>query len=273
MSSTAVQHEFDIPSRPQPAHAGASAGGESAQVLLLPSADPASLAANVGAQAFAHLLQTVRSRPLEFALLALFSIAFHLLVMQFFSQPHAEEEVKPPVIPEMTIEFARPLPQAATPTPVIPQPRPQPQPKAPPVSRQAAPAKTQTAAPVTTASTSSTSSDAVKTDAPPAPPVAAAPVEEPLTEPKGRAGYLNNPAPEYPAQAQRQNWEGDVLLRVHVLASGRPDSVEIQKTSGKKVLDQAAVTAVQSWIFVPAKRGQRPVDGWVTVPIEFKLGG
>ncbi len=33
----------------------------------------------------------------------------------------------------------------------------------------------------------------------------------------GRAGYLNNPAPDYPAPAVRQGWQGTVLLRVRVL--------------------------------------------------------
>ena len=34
----------------------------------------------------------------------------------------------------------------------------------------------------------------------------------------------------------------------------------------------AAVAAVKRWTFVPAKRGDEAVDGWVNVPIDFKLG-
>jgi protein TonB len=37
-------------------------------------------------------------------------------------------------------------------------------------------------------------------------------------------------------------------------------------------LDDAALAAVQNWRFVPAKRGSVAVEGWVNVPIEFKLG-
>ena len=36
-------------------------------------------------------------------------------------------------------------------------------------------------------------------------------------------------------------------------------------------LDQAAAEAVRRWRFDPARRGQTPIDGWVTVPLNFKL--
>jgi protein TonB len=51
--------------------------------------------------------------------------------------------------------------------------------------------------------------------APPAPPPK---LEEPVTEASANAAYLKNPPPEYPLFAQRQGWQGTVLLRVHVLA-------------------------------------------------------
>ncbi|MDN7994108.1 energy transducer TonB, partial [Burkholderia orbicola] len=101
-------------------------------------------------------------------------------------------------------------------------------------------------------------------------PAPAVPVRE--TAPIGDAAYLRNPAPDYPAFAQDQGWEGRVVLRVHVLASGTPDSVEVRTSSGRRLLDSAAVAAVKRWTFVPAKRGDEAVDGWVNVPIDFKLG-
>ncbi|MCB5187356.1 TonB family protein [Methylobacillus caricis] len=104
---------------------------------------------------------------------------------------------------------------------------------------------------------------------PPAPP--APPKEEPVTEATGYAGYLNNPAPKYPSFAQRQGWQGTVTLRVRVLANGRVQSVEVKKSSGRKTLDDAAIEAVKGWEFAPSKRGNTPIDGWATVPIEFKL--
>jgi protein TonB len=86
------------------------------------------------------------------------------------------------------------------------------------------------------------------------------------------AGYLHNPPPDYPAIAQQRAWQGTVLLKVQVLASGKPSQIEIVSSSGHASLDDAARDAVTSWRFVPARRGGQPVDGWVQVPIEFKLG-
>jgi len=69
----------------------------------------------------------------------------------------------------------------------------------------------------------------------------------------------------------RNNWQGVVLLRVFVLSDGRVGSVEVQDSSGRRILDQEAIRTVKNWLFSPAKRGSTPIDGWATVPIEFKL--
>ncbi len=119
--------------------------------------------------------------------------------------------------------------------------------------------------------TTVTQTDAPVISAPPAPP--APPVEEKVTEPRAGAGYLNNPPPVYPEIAMDRGWEGKVLMKVHVLANGKPDSVSVVKSSGKDVLDDEAVRTVKKWSFVPAMRGTTPIDGWVTVPISFNLQG
>lgn len=103
---------------------------------------------------------------------------------------------------------------------------------------------------------------------PPPPPPPAPP---PITPATANPGYLRNPAPEYPEQAVERGWEGTVILNVHVLGNGKPDSVEIKTSSGRKVLDTAAIQTVKRWSFVPAKQGETPVDSWVEVPIDFKL--
>ncbi|PFH20206.1 energy transducer TonB [Burkholderia sp. JKS000303] len=100
----------------------------------------------------------------------------------------------------------------------------------------------------------------------PAPPAA-----EPVTAPRFAAAYLHNPAPDYPDVAQRRGWEGTTFLNVHVLANGRPDRVVLAASSGHDAFDDAAVAAVTDWRFVPAKRGAQAIDGWVRVPVVFKL--
>lgn len=110
-----------------------------------------------------------------------------------------------------------------------------------------------------------------KPDVKPEPVIRATEANEPVTEAKGYAGYLSNPAPEYPEQALERGWEGAVILRVKVSPNGRPAVVDVKQSSGKKVLDSAAVRTVKQWTFSPAKKGNNPVEGWVDVPIHYQL--
>jgi len=206
--------------------------------------------------------------------IALAVTALHAGVALLAARAPAAPPVQPPRPLPMTVELTRPpepLPQAVhQPPPVVP-PKPLKQAPTPPKPRaavaHAAPALT--AAPQTTREAApATAAPAIA--APAAPAAQAAPVRE--TAPIGDAAYLRNPAPDYPAFAQDQGWEGRVVLRVHVLANGSPDSVEVRTSSGRRMLDNAAVAAVKRWTFVPAKRGDEAVDGWVNVPIDFKLG-
>jgi protein TonB len=112
------------------------------------------------------------------------------------------------------------------------------------------------------------------------PPVALAPaptaspvVHEPEIAPVFNAEYLNNPTPVYPPISRRMGEQGLVLLRVFVTAHGEPNAVELKTGSGFARLDRAAQEAVKQWKFVPAKRGEQPVDAWVVVPIRFSLKG
>lgn len=109
--------------------------------------------------------------------------------------------------------------------------------------------------------------------APPAPPPPApAPVE--IAPPRFSADYLRNPKPNYPGLSRRLQEEGTVVLRVYVSPQGAPERVELNKSSGHARLDESALETVkQHWKFVPAKRGNTPIGGWVLVPIAFTLQG
>jgi protein TonB len=99
--------------------------------------------------------------------------------------------------------------------------------------------------------------------------VAAAPVID--TEPDYKARYLNNPQPPYPIIARQRNWTGKVILNVEVLAEGRCGAVNVFRTSGHEVLDNAAIAAVKTWRFTPATRTGRAVTQWARVPVDFSL--
>ena len=83
--------------------------------------------------------------------------------------------------------------------------------------------------------------------------------------------YLNNPAPDYPSMSRRQGEEGRVLMKVLVSASGAAEDVQVEKSSGSDRLDNAAVSAVKRWRFIPAKKNNQPLSAYVLVPIKFSL--
>lgn len=97
------------------------------------------------------------------------------------------------------------------------------------------------------------------------------PESEALTAPRFNAAYLHNPTPVYPAAARRAGYEGAVVIRAHIQPDGSADRVEIKKSSGYAMLDQAALEAVRKWRFIPARRGNEAVAEWVEIPWTFKL--
>jgi protein TonB len=86
---------------------------------------------------------------------------------------------------------------------------------------------------------------------------------------KVRAG--NNPRPDYPRAAREAGWEGTTVLQVLVLPDGTAGSVTLHKTSGHAVLDEAALSAVRNWHFVPAMDGNFPIQSTVRLPVRFDL--
>lgn len=83
--------------------------------------------------------------------------------------------------------------------------------------------------------------------------------------------YTYNPKPSYPRAARSQCQQGTVILLVEVLPSGRVCGVDIDRSSGHQLLDDAAVKAVKKWRFEPAKKGRTSVRAWVKIPVEFNL--
>ncbi|CAB4244466.1 Periplasmic protein TonB [Methylacidimicrobium sp. AP8] len=83
--------------------------------------------------------------------------------------------------------------------------------------------------------------------------------------------YLRNPKPAYPAAERAAGHQGRVILRVHVSADGRPESVSILQSSGYSGLDQAALEAVRHWRFRPARVGPIPIPINADVPVNFVL--
>lgn len=86
-----------------------------------------------------------------------------------------------------------------------------------------------------------------------------------------RPSYAENPKPIYPHEAKEKGHEGEVVLRVEVLANGRVGQIEIKKSSSHELLDRSALTAVKQWRFIPAKKGEVAIPLWVNIPVRFQL--
>ena len=82
-------------------------------------------------------------------------------------------------------------------------------------------------------------------------------------------GYQTTP--HYPESARREGAEGVVTLRFEVLTSGKVGTVQVHRSAGRPVLDRAALEAVKTWLFEPARRGKEAVAEWVIVPVRFEL--
>ncbi len=105
---------------------------------------------------------------------------------------------------------------------------------------------------------------------PPAPPT---PRSEPVADggPSVGVDYDNRKGLVYPQQSLIKREQGTVLLRVLVNAHGAPEQVEVQRSSGSRHLDRAAIDAVKRWRFRPGTRNGVATAGWVVVPIDFRL--
>jgi len=81
-----------------------------------------------------------------------------------------------------------------------------------------------------------------------------------------------NRPPCYPGAARRRGWQGRVLLDVEVLRDGTVGAIAVSCSSGHRLLDEAALSAVRRWRFTPAMRSGLAVATHVRVRIVFSLG-
>ena len=175
----------------------------------------------------------------------------------------AELKLEPQPVPEPEPEPpADPVPEPAPVPEPLPEPKPVPETKPHRSPKQKSPPRPK-ATGLRQAAPKLSSSLAVAPQAP-------GPVEI-FSPALSHADYLDNPSPHYPRQARKLRQEGRVLIEVRVSADGRPLNVVLKSSAGFDLLDKAALDAVQRWRFVPARRGGRPVEASVVVPIQFVL--
>lgn len=76
--------------------------------------------------------------------------------------------------------------------------------------------------------------------------------------------------PVYPPRALERGQQGRVMLHAKLGASGEPKTIRIAQSSGYRLLDRAALAAVEQWKFEPVSGSSRH-GGWVSVPVNFVI--
>ena len=82
---------------------------------------------------------------------------------------------------------------------------------------------------------------------------------------------VHNPSPEYPEMAVFLGYQGSSVIRIKVSVEGLSTGVEIVRSSGHKILDEAAAKALRQWRFTPVKHGNGPMSDSVIISVDYVL--
>ena len=83
---------------------------------------------------------------------------------------------------------------------------------------------------------------------------------------------LSNPTSiPYPRWAVRQGWQGRSSLAIEVLPNGTVGRTKIMQSTGHRLLDHVADSAVRSWKFHPAMNNGQTIVTCIQIPIVFQL--
>jgi len=85
-------------------------------------------------------------------------------------------------------------------------------------------------------------------------------------------GIVFRTKPQFPVQAIRQAHEGIVVVLVLVGVDGMPLKVMIEKSSGWRELDSAAIATMRDWRFTPETIDGVPTEAYARVPLNYNFG-
>lgn len=85
----------------------------------------------------------------------------------------------------------------------------------------------------------------------------------------GRVIFRKYVDPIYPAEAQKNGWNGDVEVEFSII-EGRTNFLGIVSKSGYSVIDRAVERAAKNWLLTIEKNGQS-INGKVRVKVEFNF--
>ena len=101
------------------------------------------------------------------------------------------------------------------------------------------------------------------------PPQQKPPTEEyvPVTQPN----FAVQATHVYPTEAARRHQQGTVVLILYINGSGALDKIEIVKSSGFPLLDEAAVREMKLSKFQPAMDGAIPIRSRAQASVTYRL--
>jgi protein TonB len=77
--------------------------------------------------------------------------------------------------------------------------------------------------------------------------------------------------PVYPFGAKRQGLTGKVIIRCLIGTDGKAGKLKVLVSKPEGIFDEAALAAVERWLFKPGILGGEAVPTWVRIPITFEL--
>lgn len=98
-----------------------------------------------------------------------------------------------------------------------------------------------------------------------------APLPGPVAEVFVPPSFLLRQEPAYPDRARRSGAEGVVSVRISLASDGAVRQVELVRSSGSRLLDEAALAAARASTFAPASRNRAPVEAEAVASYRFEL--
>jgi protein TonB len=203
------------------------------------------------------------SRVLGMAGAIALNIAALMLLLVPMSAPIAVAKEEAPIF---QLDLPKPKPPEPPPVQKVSPPKPHPQPvpslqRPLPAVVPPPPVLFETATEMSLPPPTNVGTEVAKIDVPPVGPLASEHLQ-----------YADAPAPSYPREALMAGIEGTVVLKVLVDVDGTPLSVDIERSSGNRRLDDAAKRQVlRKWKFRPAIRDGQAIQVYGLVPVSFSL--
>ncbi|MDC8784990.1 energy transducer TonB [Roseateles koreensis] len=96
-------------------------------------------------------------------------------------------------------------------------------------------------------------------------------VSPPKLIPASAVQYLVPLRVEYPRAAQRRREAGTAIVRVYIDTAGLPQTLQIHRSTGFPLLDEAATAAASRARFKPYSENGQPTAGWALITVDFVL--